>query len=66
VRGEAAEGMGFIIVIPSERERDKYYKADGSDSALGAAANAKIQPLLDELAKLGTVTANPYVDWLVY
>jgi hypothetical protein len=66
VRGEKAEGMGLIIVIPSEKERDKYYKADGSDSELGAAANAKLQPVLAELGKLGTITADPYIDWVVY
>jgi hypothetical protein len=55
VRGEKAEGVGLIIVITSEGERDRYYNADGSDSALGRAANAKVQPVLDELTKLGTI-----------
>jgi hypothetical protein len=66
VRGETADGMGLIIVIPSERERDMYYNADGSNSELGKAAQAKVQPILDEMGKLGTVTADPYVDWVIY
>ena len=64
--GEKAEGFGLIIVIPTEAERDKYYNADGSPSDLGKAANAKIQPMMDEMSKLGTITADPYIDWLVY
>jgi hypothetical protein len=55
-----------MIVIPTEAERDKYYNADGSPSELGKAANAKVQPIVDEMNKLGTITANSYIDWLVY
>lgn len=66
VRGEKADGMGLIIVITSERERDKYYNADGSESDLGKAVNAKLQPILDEMRKLGTIMEDPYVDWVVY
>jgi hypothetical protein len=66
IRGEKAEGFGLIIVIPTEAERDKYYNADGSPSELGKAANAKVQPIADEMNKLGTITADPYIDWLVY
>jgi hypothetical protein len=66
IRGEKADGFGLLIVIPSEAERDKYYNADGTPSELGKAAMAKYQPTLDQLTKLGTITADPYVDWLVY
>lgn len=66
IRGEKADGMGLIIVITSEGERDKYYNADGSDSELGRAANAKLQPISDEMKKLGTITADFYTDWVVY
>jgi hypothetical protein len=66
IRGEKAEGFGLIIVIPAEVERDRYYNADGSPSELGNAANAKVQPIVDEMNKLGTITADPYIDWLVY
>ena len=66
VRGEKPEGVGLIIVIASEAERDKYYNADGSDTALGKAANAKLDPVTAEMAKLAAVTADRYTDWLVY
>jgi len=66
IRGEKADGFGLLIVIPSEAERDKYYNADGSPSEAGKAAIAKFQPTLDALTKLGSITADPYVDWLVY
>jgi hypothetical protein len=66
IRGEKADGFAVIMVIASEAERDKYYNADGTDSELGKAANAKVQPILDELKKLGTFTSDVYTDWLVY
>lgn len=66
IRGEKAEGFGLIIVIPTEAERDRYYNADGSPSELGKAANAKVQLIVDEMNKLGTIAANSYIDWLVY
>ncbi len=66
IRGEKADGMGLIIVIPSEAERDKYYNADGSESELGKAASRKVEPVQSEMKKLGTITADPYIDWLVY
>jgi hypothetical protein len=58
--------MGLIIVITSEGERDKYNNADGSDTELGRAANAKLQRVSDEGKKLRTITADPYTDWVVY
>ena len=32
----------------------------------GKAANAKVQPIVDEMNKLGMIAANSYTDWLVY
>lgn len=55
-----------MIVIPTEAERDRYCNADGSPLELGKAANAKVQPIVDEMNKLGAITADPYIDWLVY
>jgi hypothetical protein len=66
IRGEKTEGLGLLIVIPTEADRDKYYNADGADSELGKAANAKVQPVLAEMEKLGTITKDTYVDWLVH
>lgn len=66
IRGEKADGMGLIIVVPSEGDRDKYYNADGSDTELGKAANAKFEAAIHGMTKLGTVTADLYTDWVVY
>jgi hypothetical protein len=66
VRGEKADGVAMLYVVSSESERDKYYNPDGSDSALGKETIAKVQPVLDALSKLGTITADVYTDWVVY
>ena len=66
IRGEKAEGFGIIMVIASEADRDKYYNADGTESELGKAANAKVQPILDQLNQLGTFSSDAFTDWLVY
>jgi hypothetical protein len=64
LRGENKDSFGGFMVFKSEADRDKYFKADGSYSDLGTAAYAKLKPVLDELAKLGTMTSK-YDDWLV-
>lgn len=66
IRGEQADGFGVMFVIDSEANRDRLYNADGSSSELGKATEAKIQPIRDELKRLGTITADVYTDWLVY
>lgn len=42
----------------------KYWNEDGTPTEKGAAAMAKLQPLLEELSKLGTYTQTPS-DWVV-
>jgi hypothetical protein len=64
LRGESTDSYGMMIVFKSSQERDKYYNPDGSDSELGKSVNAKVKPVMDELAKLGTVTTK-YTDWIV-
>jgi len=66
IRGEKANGLGLIIVIDSEASRDKFYNSDGSLSELGKAMDAKMQPVMEEMQKLGTVATDVYTDWLVY
>jgi len=41
-----------------------YWNDDGTPTEKGAEAMAKVQPLLDELNKLGTYTSVPG-DWLI-
>lgn len=64
LRGENINSFGFIFVVKSVQDRDKYYNADGSDSELGKSLNMKLKPVLDELEKLGTYTSK-YTDWIV-
>jgi hypothetical protein len=64
IRGENINSFGFIIIIKSVQDRDKYYNADESDSELGKSVNVKLKPVMDELEKLGTNTSK-YSDWIV-
>jgi hypothetical protein len=64
IRGENNNSIGLLYVIKSAQDRDKYYNADGTDSELGKTLNPKLQPVLDELGKLGTFTTK-YTDWIV-
>lgn len=64
VRGENANSIGMIIVIKSEKDRDKYYNADGTANELGTKASEKMKPFIDELEKLGTWTSK-YTDWVI-
>lgn len=64
IRGENPNSYGMIYIIKSQMERDKYYNADGTDSELGKQATVKMQPIMDELMKLGPGTSK-YTDWVV-
>lgn len=64
IRGEETNNFGLLYVIKSEKERDKYYNPDGSDSDAGKALNEKLKPISEELAKLGTFTTK-YTDWII-
>jgi hypothetical protein len=66
IRGEKSSAYGVMIVIPSVKERDKYYNADGSENELGKAADKTLEPAMKELMKLGTISTDRYIDWLVY
>ena len=64
MRGEIKNSFGFIIVIKSENDRDKYYNADGSYTELGNSLMEKYKPIIYELKKLGTITTT-YTDWVI-
>jgi hypothetical protein len=64
IRGECKDCFGLFIVWESEAGRDKFFKPEGELSDLGIAASAKMKPVTDELAKLGTYTSK-YTDWVV-
>lgn len=64
IRGQNPDSYGQIVIFKTQKDRDKYYNADGTDSELGKQANAKLKPVLDELSKLGTYESK-YTDWVV-
>lgn len=64
IRGEDVNSFAFIYVFKSEKNRDKYFNADGSANDAGNAVNEKMQPTMDKLRKLGTFTVK-YTDWVV-
>ena len=64
IRGENENSIGMIYVIKSEEHRDKYYNEDGSLNELGKATQEKLNPVLEELEKLGTYTTT-FTDWLI-
>lgn len=54
----------MLIVIKSQKERDKYYKDDGSNSKLGNSAAEKMKTVEEAMKKIGTYTTT-YTDWLL-
>ena len=66
IRGDKSATYGVMIVIPSMKERDKYYNADGSENELGKSVDKTLEPEMKELNKLGTMSTDRYIDWLVY
>ncbi|HEX2936555.1 MAG TPA: hypothetical protein VHO72_14460 [Bacteroidales bacterium] len=64
LRGENANSYGLLFVIKSQKDWDKYYNPDGSENAQGKAVNKKMQPINEELSKLG-LSETKYTDWLV-
>ena len=63
VRGECTNCIAMMIVWKTESDRDKFFNNGGFNDA-GNAAMSRIQPLLDQLKKLGTSTFK-YTDWII-
>jgi len=64
IRGENENSIGLIHVVKSEEHRDKYYNEDGSLTEFGKAYQEKLNPVFEELNKLGTYTFT-YTDWII-
>ena len=63
IRGENENNFGRIYFFDSEEVRDKYFE-NGTLNELGKSAFEKLQPITDELQKLGTYTST-YTDWII-
>ena len=69
VRGENDKpefDVAFIFVFASEKDRGKYFTDAGGPTELGEAVNKKLEPISEELGKLGAATRDRYTDWVIY
>ncbi len=62
--GEQVNEDGMVWYIESMKDYNKIFNNDGSQTDKGKAAMEKLQPILDELEKLGTGPST-YTDWLI-
>ncbi len=65
IRGENEEGFGIIYIIESAEIRDKYWPEKDVSSELADAAFEKLQPLIDELGKMRTISGG-HTDYLIF
>jgi len=64
VRGENENKFGIVFSFKSVEVRDKYFPEPDKMSELANAGFQKLQPLTDELDKLGSYTS-VYTDWVI-
>lgn len=64
-RGMYGKHIGRIMVIKSVKVRNKYFPEPGKSSELFRTKMEKVQPLVDELEKLGTYVEDNYTDWII-
>ena len=64
IRGENENNFGLIYIFDSEKNRDKYHNEDGTYNELGNSTAEKLQPITEELNKLGTYSST-YDDWII-
>jgi hypothetical protein len=65
IKGECLNCDGMILAWKTKADMERYYKPDGSATEIGNAANAKINPIYDELLKMVKMTDAKYTDWEV-
>jgi hypothetical protein len=63
-RGENENGIGYLWYFKTVEDRDMYFTAEGGLTEKGMAAQLKLQPLVEEGAKLGTYTTT-HTDWII-
>lgn len=64
-RGENKYKVAFLNIFENVQVRDKYYPTADKSSPEADAANAKMQPLMDELGKMVIDYTRVYTDWIV-
>lgn len=63
-RGEDVNRLAVLWVFPTEAARNRYFKEDGSTTALGDQLLEKLAAVNPGLEKLATVTG-AYTDWVI-
>jgi len=63
-RGEGANSVAFMVWCESLEVRNKYWPEESGPSDEYRAILEKVQPLMDELEKLGTYT-RVYTEWVI-
>ena len=63
-KGEHVNEYGMVWYIESVKDHDKYLNKDGSNTDEFEAAMEKLQPMQDELDKLGTWSSE-FTDWVI-
>jgi hypothetical protein len=65
VRGNTNQNsFGLLHVVKSDKIRDKFFNADGSQTELSKSLMEKFNPLMEELGKYGTYTTQ-WTDWII-
>ena len=55
---------GLMHVVKSDKVRDRFFNADGTQSELGKSWSEKFLPIMEDLKKYGTYTTT-WTDWVV-
>ena len=64
-RGDDENCGSLILVFKSVEVRDKYFTQEGSPTELYNSKFEKIQPIWEELNKLGTFSQKHFTDWVI-
>ena len=64
IRGENKDSFGFLFHAKDEETRNLYNNDDGSMTELSIKLWEKIEPVWNEMEKLGTWSST-YTDWIL-
>lgn len=66
VRGEDPEGsIGLFYIIDTEKDRDKYFNGDDSESEAMKQASEKMSGVNELVSKIGDREESSYTDWII-
>lgn len=64
VKGDTKDSFGLLYIIKSQKEKEKYYNADGSDSKLGKSTAEKMKQVEEDMLKVGSMKTT-YTSWVL-